>query len=254
MHNAEGRWLNLPSLGLSLRVLFTGYILVVGLGLMMAGGQILLTHGKADGKFGLSLDDIVYSYYGNRGNSKLESKLNGSMKDKAPEKVRADLIHWARDGANKEQYESKIQSEVQQYCSICHGVIPGLPSFNTFEELHEVAKTDRGITVDSLTRVSHIHLFGISFIFFFVGLIFSLAVGVPKWLKELSIALPFAFLIIDVFSWWLTKWFPAAAWLTIIGGIGYSLASTFMLFTCLYQMWILSRNDKKYMINAWTDD
>lgn len=254
MRNAEGRWLNLPSLGLSLRVLFTGYILVAGLGLMMAGGQILLTHGKADGKFGLSVDDVVYSYYGNRGNSKLESKLNGSMKDKAPEAVRADLIRWARDGANKEQYESKIQGEVLQYCSTCHGVIPGLPSFNSYEELHEVARIDKGITVDSLTRVSHIHLFGISFIFFFVGLIFSLAVGVPKWLKELSIALPFAFLIIDVFSWWLTKWFPAAAWLTIIGGIGYSLASTFMLFTCLYQMWILPRNGKEYKINAWTDD
>jgi len=56
----------------------------------MAGAQILLTHGMADGKLGLSMDDIVYSYYGN---SRLEAKLNGSMKDKAPEDVRAKLIH-----------------------------------------------------------------------------------------------------------------------------------------------------------------
>jgi hypothetical protein len=49
----------------------------------MAGAQIILTHGMADGKLGVSVDDIVYSYYGNRSGSKLEAKLNGSMKDKA---------------------------------------------------------------------------------------------------------------------------------------------------------------------------
>jgi hypothetical protein len=31
---------------------------------MMAGAQIMLTHGQSDGKPGLSIDDVVYSYYG----------------------------------------------------------------------------------------------------------------------------------------------------------------------------------------------
>jgi hypothetical protein len=31
----------------------------------MAGAQIMLTHGQSDGKPGLSIDDVVYSYYGN---------------------------------------------------------------------------------------------------------------------------------------------------------------------------------------------
>jgi len=51
--------------------------------------------------------------------------------------------------------------------------------------------------------------------------------------------IPFAFLIIDVISWWLTKLNPEFAWITIIGGYGYSLASTAMLVISLYQMWIL---------------
>ena len=58
--------LTLGKLSLTYRVLFTGYLLVVGLGLCMAGAQIMLTHGMADGKPGLSMNDIVYSYYGNR--------------------------------------------------------------------------------------------------------------------------------------------------------------------------------------------
>lgn len=76
--------------------LFTGYLLVVGLGLMMAGAQVMLTHGMADGKVGLSVDDVVYSYHGKGTGTKLGSKLNGSMKMNAPEKVREEMIQWAR--------------------------------------------------------------------------------------------------------------------------------------------------------------
>ncbi|MDP2247126.1 MAG: elongation factor-1 alpha, partial [Nitrosomonadales bacterium] len=80
-------WLNLPNLPITLKVLFAGYLLVIGIGLCMAGLQIMMTHAMADGKVGLSLDDVVYSYYGNRNGTTLESKLNGSMQDKAPLEV-----------------------------------------------------------------------------------------------------------------------------------------------------------------------
>ncbi len=246
-------WLNLPSLGLSIRMLFTGYLLTIGFGLLMAGVQILLTHGMADGKLGLSIDDIVYSYYGNRNNSKLESKLNGSMKDKAPDEIRAKLIHWARDGAPEDQWHEFIGDDVQMYCAGCHANIPGLANISEYEVMKEAAATDQGASIDSLTRVSHIHLFGIAFIFFIMGFIFSFAVGVPKWLKELVILLPFVFLILDIISWWATKWVPAFAWFTMIGGVGYTLASTFMWFTSMYQMWVMPYNGKDYCVNTWED-
>ena len=246
-------WFNLPSLGLSIRMLFTGYLLTIGFGLLMAGAQILLTHGMADGEFGLSIDDIVYSYYGNRGNSKLETKLNGSMKDMAPEEIRAKLIHWARDGAPKEAWDAEIKNDVTMYCSGCHGNIPGLPAIVDFNIMQEVAQTDQGASINSLTRVSHIHLFGISFIFFLMGLIFSFSVGIPKWLKEVVILTPFLFLILDIISWWVTKWYPGFAWFTMIGGVGYSLASSFMWFTCMYQMWVMPYNGKDYCVNTWED-
>ena len=89
----------LERLTMSYKVLFTGFLLVIGVGLMMAGAQIMLTHGMADGKMGLSLNDIVYSYHGNRSGSKLESMLNGQMKAMAPDEVRFEIIQWARDEA-----------------------------------------------------------------------------------------------------------------------------------------------------------
>lgn len=246
-------WLNLPNMPTTVKVLFVGYLLVVGLGLSMAGLQIMLTHGMADGKPGLSLDDVVYSYYGDRTSSKLESKLNGSMKEMGTPEGRLEIIKWVRKGSPEAEWDSHMKAVFKDNCASCHGNIPGLPDFNKLEEAKKVAHIDQGASVQSLTRVSHIHLFGISFIFFFMGFIFSFSVGVPRWIKIIVIALPFAFLGVDILSWWLTKLSPHFAWLTIIGGIGYSLASTFMWFVSMYEMLILSRTGKIYG-NAWEAD
>jgi hypothetical protein len=66
---------------IALKSLFTGYLMVVAIGYMMALLQIHFTHGLADGEVGLSVDDIVYSYYGKRSGSIIEAKLKGSMKN-----------------------------------------------------------------------------------------------------------------------------------------------------------------------------
>ncbi len=252
----EMAWLNLPCLSVPVKALFTGYILVVGLGLLMAGAQILLTHGMADGKFGISVDDIVYSYYGNRNGSKIEAKLNGSMKDKAPPVERLTIIKWARNGANKQEWQAKIKPIVMKRCAMCHAHIPTLPNITKYEVISKLAEVDHGASITSLTRISHIHLFGISFIFFFIGFIFSMAVGFNKWVKAGLIIFPFLFLITDVASWWLTKWDPNFAWLVIIGGTGYSLAATVMLFTSLYQMWIYPLRHQHLCpeVNTWKED
>tara|TARA_B110000208_G_scaffold191280_1_gene257639 strand:- start:338 stop:1108 length:771 start_codon:yes stop_codon:yes gene_type:complete len=246
-------WLNLPNMPLPVKTLFTGYLLVVGIGLLMAGLQIMMTHGMADGEIGLSKSDIVYSYYGDRSHSILESKLNGSMKANAPDEVRADIIKWVRKGAPKKDWDAHFKKVFEKHCVACHSNIPNIPNFKNFEEVQKLAATSDGASFQSLTRISHIHLFGISFIFFFISLIFSFAVGIPKKLKVIAIAFPFGFLILDILSWWLTKLNPSFAYLTIIGGIGYSLASTFMWVTSIYQMFILSKNGKVYG-NAWEQD
>ena len=238
----------LADLSLPLKALFTGYLLAIGLGLLMAGVQIMLTHGMADGKFGLSVDDIVYSYHGNHDGenaSKLEAKLNGSMKENAPPEVRLAMIKWVRAGAPESEWETTIKPLVAEHCDACHANMPGLSNIGEKDVMLKMAAVDHGVSITSLTRVSHIHLFGIAFIFFFVGWIFSFATGFSTGFKSLLIATPFAFLIVDIVSWWLTKLEPNFAWLVIIGGFGYSLASTVMIFSSLYQMWVTPLRAKK---------
>lgn len=110
------------------------------------------------------------------------------------------------------------------------------------------------MSINDLTRLSHIHLFGISFIFFFICLIFSLAIGINPILKAAVIGAPFLFLVVDVLSWWLTKWYPSFAYMTIIGGLSYNLAAAFMILTSLYQMWVLPRRKGKFDTNAWLEE
>ena len=247
----SGRF-NLPSLSLPVKALFTGYLLVMGIGILMALAQILLTHGMADGELGVSVDDVVYSYHGNKNSSKLESKLNGSMKDKAVELDRATLIRWARDGATKEGW-AEVEPIFQANCIACHSkeVMPSIAPLTTYEEVAAVAETDEGASVDSLTRVSHIHLFGIAFIFIFMGYIYSMSVNINDKFKSVIIMIPFLFIIIDISSWWLTSMFAGFAWFTIIGGFGYMMAFAVMWFTSMYQMWIMPRSGKEYKSNEW---
>ncbi|RIZ70744.1 MAG: elongation factor-1 alpha [Methylococcales bacterium] len=228
--------LTLGKLSLTYRVLFTGYLLVVGLGLCMAGAQIMLTHGMADGKPGLSMNDIVYSYYGNRSGSKLEAALTGKMKDKAPADVNFTLIKWARDGAPYAEWDT-VKPLIEKNCGTCHDAESGLPEVTKPDVATTLAEVDHGASIATLTRVSHIHLFGISFIFLFVGWIFGMAEFNQRW-KLILIATPFAFLVLDVASWWLTKFWPSCAWITMVGGIGYSVAAMVMFATSFAQMWL----------------
>lgn len=223
-----------------IKVLFTGYLCTVGIGYLFALIQILFTHGMADGKFGLSVDDIVYSYYGNRSGTVLELKLNGSMKNNASEQERFEIMQWVRDGADIDDYKDEgVDKIIESRCATCHNKkASGIPDFTKFEALKALTTQDEGATFESLTRVSHIHLFGISFIFMFVGLIFSFAETTSTKYKCIAIGMPYAFLIADILSWWLTKIHPMFAWLVILAGMGMGVSFMFMWVTSILEMWL----------------
>jgi len=223
-----------------IKVLFTGYLCTVGVGYLFALIQILFTHGMADGKFGLSIEDIVYSYYGNRSGTVLENQLNGAMKANASEQERFKIIKWVRNGADQDDFEdSGIDKIIETRCVICHNEgASSLPNFKNFETLKKYTTEDTGATFASLTRVSHIHLFGISFIFMFVGLIFSFAETTSTRYKCVAIGMPYVFLLADILSWWLTKFHPMFAWLVIFAGMGMGVSFMFMWVTSILEMWL----------------
>jgi len=226
-------------LPISMRVLFTSTLLVLGMGYMFAMLYVFAAHSGADGKPGLSVDDIKITYSGDSETTQLESALQGPMSSMLPQRDLAAILDWIRDGANKKTYTSNIEAIVAESCLTCHdGSNPHLSNLDGFENIQSVVVVDTGADLFTLVRVSHIHLFGLTFIFFILSFIFSHSYVRPLWLKSTIIATPFFGVMADVLGWYLTKVFTPFAWVVLIAGAlnGFSFAVMWVI--SMYQMWI----------------
>ena len=234
------RYRHYSELPYSMRVLFTCMLLLLGMGYLFALLNIYFTYaGRAGGNpLMLSYEDIVVAYSGSGKGSVLESALNGRMSTMLPPDERASLLGWVRDGASKAAYEGAVKSIFDKRCMTCHdGSNPHLPPFSSFETLQEVTAFDTGASISTLVRVSHIHLFGVTFLFFIVGLAFTHAYVRPVWLKCAVIAAPFAAIVLDVSSWYFIKLYHPFAWIEIGAGVVMAACFTVMWFITMYQMW-----------------
>jgi hypothetical protein len=225
-------------LPLSMRTLFTATLIVLGIGYLFAMIQIYEVDAGRDGKPGLSADDIAIAYSGNKSATRLESALSGPMSGMLPGDERATIIGWVHHDLDKSEYDARIKPIIERRCLACHdGSNPHIVNLNGYENLSNVAQIDTGMSLASLVRVSHIHMFGITFIFFTMGLIFSHAYVRPVWFKSTVIAFPFLSMVIDIGSWYLTKINTAFAWAVIIGGGLMGLSFAIQWFVSMYQIW-----------------
>ena len=235
LHRLYRHFQELP---LSMRTLFTGALLVIGMGYMFGLIYVYAQDAGRDGKPGLSVDDIIISYSGSSEGTKLEAALQGPMSSMLPAGDAAEVVSWIKDGAGKEEYTATVQPIVTQNCLDCHdGSNPHLSNLDGFENISIVVAQDTGASLHTLVRVSHIHLFGMTFIFFIMGFIFSHAFIRPVWLKSLVVLVPFLCIIADVSSWYFTKLYTPFAWVVLVAGGLMGASFAFMWITSMYQMW-----------------
>ena len=222
----------------SMRTLFTGALLVLGLGYLFAALYVFAAHSGADALPGLSVDDIKITYSGSAETTQLEKALRGPMSGMLPQRDLAVMLEWIREGADKKTYTDRIETIVADNCLSCHdGSNPHLSNLDGYEKISEVVAQDTGADLFTLVRVSHIHLFGLTFIFFLMGFIFSHAYVRPLWLKIVIIALPFGGVMVDVIGWYVTKVFTPFAWVVMIAGGINALSFAVMWVISMYQMW-----------------
>lgn len=223
-----------------LKVLFSMILLVMGIGYVFAMIQVFEVHAGVDGKPGLSVRDIQIAYAGSAEGSRLETALRGPMASMASEEQINQIIAWARTGADEGEFASLILPILQSNCQGCHdGSDPKLPKLLSFADTHALARSDNGVSIGTLVRVSHIHLFGLTFIFAIMGFIFSHAYVSQPYLKSVITALPFLAIVVDIGSWWLTKVSMVFAYTVVAGGavMGVSFAMQWLI--SVYQMWFL---------------
>ena len=229
---------------MSMRFLFTGTLLAIGMGYMFALVYVYASDAGRDGNPALTVEDIQMSYRGSPEGTKLEAALKGPMSAMLSVGDRMEIESWIKDGAEKDEYEIVVQPIVEQNCLDCHdGSNPHLDNLDGYDNIKEVVQQDTGTDLFTLVRVSHIHLFGVTFIFFIMGFIFSHAYLRPLWLKSLVVFTPFICIAADVSSWYFTKLFAPFAWVVMIAGGVMAACFAFMWIVSMYQMWFYTPPD-----------
>ena len=237
LHEGYRHYSELPY---SQRFLYTATLLVLGLGYLFALIYLFHTYaGRAGGNpMMLSYEDLVVAYSGSGKGSRLESALRGPMATMLPRDESNALIGWIQTGSDRPKYEKDIKPILDKRCMACHdGSNPHLPTLAGYDNLKKVTEEDTGANVFTLVRVSHIHLFGLTFIFFIMGLMYSHAYVRPVWFKCTVISLPYAAIVMDVSSWYFTKLYHPFALVVMGGGALMGVCFAFMWVTTMYQMW-----------------
>jgi len=223
---------------LSMRTLFTGTLIVLGIGYLFAMLHIYNSHAGRDGNPGLSVEDVAIAYSGSKEATRLEAAMMGPMSGMLPTDERGTIAGWVHRGLDEKEFDDQIKPIMEKRCVACHdGSNPHIPNLDGYEEVVETAQLDTGADIFTLVRVSHIHMFGLTFIFFIMGLIFSHAFFRPVWVKSVVVATPFLAIVIDIFSWYLTKLHPAFALIVIGAGGLMGLSFAFQWVVSMYQIW-----------------
>jgi hypothetical protein len=240
LHRHFRHYSELPA---SQRVLYTAALLVLGTGYLFAMLNVYFTYaGRAGGNpLLLSTEDLIVAYSGSGKGSRLESALRGPMSTMLPADERNIVLAWAAEGSPRPVYDKSVAPLLEKRCMTCHdGSNPHLPNLSGYDNLKKVTEKDTGTAIATLVRVSHIHLFGVTFIFFLVGLMFTNAYVRPVWFKCTVVALPFIAIMVDVSSWYLIKIFHPFVYVEIAAGALLAMSFAIMVLVTLYQLWFSS--------------
>ena len=236
------RYTRFYDISISERILNTIFLLTIGLGYLMALANMYYTHQGLDGKEGLSIEDVVISYHGGNNQTRLGIAINGIMKSNLRYDSDKDVIlQWIHNGADKPEYKVKVAPILNRDCVICHSpsINPDLPDLTQYLTVSELAHVG-GVALPRLVRVSHIHLFGIAFILFFIGKIFILC-DMNVYLKRIAVVIPFAAMLLDILSWFITKSSPSFAYVVVYSGALMGLSMGLQILLSVYQMWFYTK-------------
>ncbi len=226
---------------LSEKLLYTAFLLLMGVGYLMALVYLYTSFEGYDDKPGVSIEDIVYNYYGNRSGTRLEAAIRGPMAGYIQQaEDRHQIVAWLQSGAPERGYRDTVRPIFERSCLQCHSPASGLdvPDLSTYEGIQSVAEVDTGESLHTLMKLSHIHLFGVGLVALGIGLIFRLA-ALATWFKATLMVLPFAVIFVDILAWFLTKWDPVYAYTVVAAGILLGLAWAGQILISLYQLWFL---------------
>ncbi len=216
-------------------------LIVLGVGYIIALGNLYLTYHLTDGEAGLTPDDLKRAFYGDRSNTRLAVKIDGgSMEQFLP--VPGDkekILSWIQDGADEDGYEEVVTPILTKNCLRCHNP-KGVSSFRpltSYEEVLKVTEIDRGEPAQLWARVAHSHIQSIGLIFLVLGSVFSFT-SLRESIRTSVIIIPFVALLVDFGTRFLAKYNPELVFVMMAAGAVVGLSFAVMILYPLYEMWL----------------
>lgn len=218
--NKDLNTIRLAELSPLLKLIFTLFLIMIGLAYLVSMFNLYLTYHLTDGKPGLTIDDLRRAFYGQRNQTLLASKIDGgSMAQFLPVAGEKEaLLSWLQDGATQRGYED-IKYIFKKRCVACHQPerLMWKRPLTSFDAVKTVTVTDRGEPIGLWARVAHTHLMSLAVVFFCLSVIFSFC-GVGQKMKAFFMPLPFLALFLDFGARAMIKYVPAFVYVMAFAG------------------------------------
>ena len=255
---------HLSELDFPWRLLITMFLIVLSSGFAVSELYLKHTTEMADGKPGMSLDDITFQFHGS-GQSKLAQQVQGPMKkyfreDQDESKLTsADLaeiekiVAWTYKGAPREEYESDDKEKnktmignimYMRGCIDCHAPDATMKGnkhdspLDTYEHVSKFTKPDTGMDTGRLLSLSHIHLLGMGMMFLLVGAAVAMT-RFPSRLRSILVFTGSFSILLDIFGWWGVKWYGAAiSPFVMASGILMAVSFGLSVLVAMYDLWL----------------
>ena len=232
----------LNQLSCSHKVIISLFVLMMGYSYLFALLNLQINTRQADGDtsgLGLAtIRDIEVTYRGNRGESLLVNKINGSMEQYLSNQEEKILIkEWISQGRTEQGYQ-EIQYIFDENCVRCHPYDerPDYP-LETYDQVYASAEPDMGPSIGKLARFTHYHAFGFSIFSFLLSMVFLLTSFRPA-IRLFGAVLPFVAMFIDITSWWLTRLIsPIFAYTIYLGGMLMAVSLAIIIIGSIYDIW-----------------
>lgn len=257
--------MKLAQLDFPWKLLISMFLIVLTSGFIVSELYLKHTTELADGKEGLSLDDITIQFYGSEV-PKLKMQVNGPMKkyfssaedaNKLKPEEQADIekiVAWIDRGAPESEYEVKDDKEKNRGtisyilnmrgCLDCHAPDSTMKGnkhdspLDTFEHVSKFTKRDMGIDKGRLLSLSHIHLLGMGMMFLLAGAAVAMT-QFPAKLRALIIFGGQLSILLDIFGWWGVKWYGApVSPVVMASGILMVVSFVLSVLAAFWDLWI----------------
>jgi len=254
----------LNQLNLAWKLLISLFLVVLSSGFAVAHKYLDHTTEMADGKPGLTMDDITAQFHGDRTKTELKKQVLGGMKkffseDKDVSKLTpedhadiAKVVAWNDNGAREEEFwnvknhndsDPKYIVNVlyNNNCLNCHGEGGKKHKdspLDTYAAITRFTKGDEGIDEGRLLMLSHVHLLGMGMMFLLSGAAVAMT-QFPMGLRCLVICGGMGSILLDIFGWWAVKYGGAPfAPLVMAGGMLMALSFGASVAAALFDLWL----------------